>query len=220
MGRILKAAVFDWYQLMAYRKSMLFFLAYPLIMLLATNEEAGGVSFVGIMSLMTVGYAFSIEERYRTDRLPLPLDRRSKVVGRYLFTLGLLFVLSLIGPVEGIIFSLVLGRELDLAAMMGLWLGILLMVIIFAAFQLPLFFRMGYMRSRFLAMIPFLLCCLALPVVVNLLQEEGIRAFLNSLAETAEELAGIILLTLFGAAAVLTVISCLLSIAFYARREL
>ena len=220
MGGILKAAAFDWYQLLAYRKSMLFFFAYPLIMLLATGEAVSGVSFVGIMSIMTVGYAFSIEERYHTDRLPLPLDRWSKVVGRYLFTLSLIAALSLIGPAEAVVFSLVMGRELDLAAMMGLWLGVVLVVVIFAAIQLPLFFRMGYMKSRFLAMIPFLLCCMALPAVVNLLQEEGVRAFLSSLAQTAGELAAVILLALLGAAAVLIVLSCLLSIAFYARREL
>ena len=220
MGPILKAAAFDWYQLLAYRKSMLFFFAYPLIMLLVTGESVSGVSFVGIMSIMTVGYAFSIEERYHTDRLPLPLDRRSKVLGRYLFTLSLLAALSLIGPAEAVAFSLVLGRELDLAAMMGLWLGVLLVVVIFASFQLPIFFRMGYMKSRFLAMIPFLLCCIALPAVIKLVELEEIRAFLNSLAQSIQELAVILPLSLLGTAAAVLAVSCLLSVRFYARREL
>lgn len=39
---------FDYYQLLAYRKSMLFFLLYPALMAFFTGEAMSGVTFVGI----------------------------------------------------------------------------------------------------------------------------------------------------------------------------
>ena len=211
---------FDYYQLLAYRKSMLFFLLYPALMAFFTGEAMSGVTFVGIMSTMTVGYAFSIEERYRTDRLALPVDRKAKVRGRYLFTVGLIVAISLLGPVEGILLSVLMDQPLDLAAALGLWLATVLAVLILASFQLPVFFKVGYMKGRYVAVIPFMLCCLSVPLLLELLRDEGTRAVLE---KTVHQILGnpLFLLAALGVGAILALgISYRLSTRMYSRREL
>ncbi len=76
------------------------------------------------------------------------------------------------------------------------------------------------MKGRYVAVIPFMLCCLSVPLLLELLRDEGTRAVLE---KTVHQILGnpLFLLAALGAGAILALgISYRLSTRMYSRREL
>lgn len=100
---------------------------------------------------------FAIEEKNNLSRLYGTLSVRLKdiVLGRYIFIL-LTYVLAIIGVIL-LSFGITFFKSKPIH-MQELSLGISVSFLIFSIIvgvQMPLFFKMGYMKARFLSLIPF-----------------------------------------------------------------
>ncbi len=130
----------------------------------------GGTAGMGMMMAITAlfaSYPFAIGEKSGIDVLytTLRLSRRSVVTGRYLFALACdLLALAVVYTL-----SLVTGLALrpDQFDPLGLLITGLVLFGVFSlvqAVQLPMFFKLGYTKAKFLAYTPLV----ALPVILLL----------------------------------------------------
>ena len=101
--------------------------------------------------LLFPSYLFALDERAGLDRLYgiLPTARRTVVTGRYTtLLLGVLFALA-VGTGLGLVLSLVFHTSLE---GLGVTLALLAAAsVALLAIQVPLFFRFGYLRARFVS---------------------------------------------------------------------
>lgn len=171
--------------------------------------------------LFYISYPFAVSEKTQGDLLyaTLPISRHALVRGRYLFSLvvcgcsaGIAFILSI--PI-----SLVLKLPFDPLQMLGI-LGALFLVFTFMGLiQLPLYFKLGYTKAKFLSLAPFLLIGLIAIGFGAGMQDPSFMAGMTQLWESAVRqplpyILGVLVIWLG-----LFYLSLKLSQKFYANRE-
>ena len=206
-------------------KNLLTYLAIALFIAISSGS-ATAVATVGMMfGMMFSTYPFSLGEKSGLDALyaVLSLNRRAVVLGRYLFALVLDVCIVLLMNVLALV-CVPIGGLLAQSATYGvtagelMWMsmGIAAVLLVIQAVQLPIYFRHGYSKGRFLSMIPFMVLMTASLAVSSLL-EEGARERVAQLVSSLSNgwlVAGAAL-----ALGLMTYISYRLSLAAYAKRE-
>ena len=122
-------------------------------------NNTGSVVLIGIImafALMYSSYPFAIGEKNGIDQLysTLPMSKRSVVLGRY----GFVLAFDVMSGVAACIFSFALQTILrQTFSLYETLLTVLLLFVIytfFQAIQLPIYFKLGYAKAKFLAYMP------------------------------------------------------------------
>ena len=152
--------------------------------------------------------------------ITLSLNRKTVVVGRYLFALTFNLCAILFSIFFAIVGTLITGAA---GLVMGtsdiLLAGVLLaaVFIVIQSIQLPFFFKMGYTKAKFFSMVPFVALMAGYMVFMTASKDNGIVNRIESVLErmTSGVLVGFAVLALL----LICYVSYKLSIAFYKKRE-
>ncbi len=149
----------DFLTMKQYYKTYLFVLAYPLFLFPFFRSFVYVLSFSLVVTASTASSIFSVAEKNQLGRLysSLAITKNSMISGRYAFIFlhAPVFILAI--SLLGAAVNAVIGRAFDYRELV---LGIGLSLVLFsyaAGFQIPLVFRLGYTKSRYLIVLPFIL---------------------------------------------------------------
>lgn len=156
MSNIWKSTKLDFALVKPYIKTICFTMILSAFFAAVNRSLMTGISFAMCFIAMTSGYTFSITEKNSMERLYgiLPIRKSEMVMGRYIFiiimgSLGLIFslivhplVLTALGEKIGV-------SEIITAAFTGIFLFAL-----YTAFQLPGYYKFGFIRGRVFMYIP------------------------------------------------------------------
>ena len=156
MNDALKAARLNFSLIRPYKKNICITMLVPTVFAAINRSLMTEVSFAMCLMAMTAGYTFSISEKNGMDRLYgiLPITKKDLVLGRYLYTflMGLLTVLFSITVHPLVLRALgeaVQPLEICLAAILGIF-----MFTLYSVFQLPGYYKFGYINGRIFIFIP------------------------------------------------------------------
>jgi hypothetical protein len=181
---------------------------------------------IGLMlGTLFISYPFAIGEKNNLDALyvTLSVNQKTVVLGRYLFA----FFLNLCAISFSLVFAMlgVFGARLAGSFQNGggdslaFILAMPAMLLLIQSVQLPIYFKFGYSKAKFISIVPFALFMAAYGAFVSMAKESGIVTRLSAF------LAGILTNGAFTAALVVSVlavavyVSYSLSVAFYSKRE-
>jgi hypothetical protein len=195
------------------------------IFLSAVNGSVGMSLGIGVMlGTLFIGYPFAIGEKSNMDAMyaTLSVNRKTVVLGRYLFALALnictvafAFVVATIG---------VFGAKVLNVSQNGggetfpLVLAMTTLLIFIQAIQLPIFFKLGYTKAKFMSVIPFAFFMGLYAAFIGASKESGASGLSATLAGLLSDR----VLTATLAALLLAAVVCVsynLSVAFYRKRE-
>ncbi len=202
-------------------KQLLLYAAVILVIGMLIRYYSFSFGILMMYSLFYSSYPFITSEKTQGDLLyrTLPFTVRDLVRGRYLFALVINVASALIAVVVSIIMSFAFKQNLDPMELVFTG-GLLLLAVTFIEFiQLPMYFKLGYSKAKFLSMLPFMLLPLGVFAVVKLMEDPGIAARAERLVEQVVRQPLPFILVLIVVWLVFYVISSRLSRAFYTERE-
>ena len=223
MNKTLAFAKLDYLTVKPYLtwRTLLIFLAVFSSIGYGTGEPASVIGMCMMCSVMFACYPFSVGEKNATDTLysTLPITKKNIVTGRYFFTIILNLVMMAISLVVSIGVMVAFNREFVL-------LEVLLTAFICFAFfslveaiQLPIYFKFGYTKAKFLTYLPLLCFPASLMITSNIVGADNVIPLVtNALAwvESNAVLTAIIAVIVLGGVMYL---SAFLSHKFYKTRE-
>ena len=187
MSKVLSFVKLDFVTIKPYMtlKNLILFIAVAVIMTISSDMSASGIGVLMIFAGLYVTYPFAIGEKTDIDALyiTLSIKRSTVVLGRYLFA----FVVDVSSGLLAYFFTFVIftGLKKGFNAIESLIIVVVVFFIysIIQAIQLPIFFKLGYTKAKFLGYIPFM----GIPLVVvlfgnffkNMVLTEQITNFLN-----------------------------------------
>ena len=156
MNDTLKAARLDFSLIRPYMKNICLIMVIPAAFVAINRSLMTGVSFAMYLIAMTAGYPFSISEKNGMERLygVLPISEKALVLGRYLYTclmglLALLFSMIVHPLVLKALGETVQPPEICLTTILEIF-----MFTLYTVFQLPGYYKFGYINGRIFIFIP------------------------------------------------------------------
>ncbi|MDR0897487.1 MAG: ABC-2 transporter permease [Oscillospiraceae bacterium] len=183
-------------------KSLLIFGAVALFLSSVNGSMPMSIGIGFMLGTLFIGYPFAIGEKCNLDALytTLAIDRKTVVLGRYLFALLLnafcvLFsaVFAALGVFGTRALGIFQGGGGGSVGAITLLAGLLLLV---QMLQLPMFFKLGYTRAKFMNLLPFALIMAAFSAFTTLARDAGLGAGLSDALPTPIIIAVLALVTL------------------------
>ena len=181
-----------WKDILVTRKNLkfyaIFLIAYFSLAVLQIFDVTFVISFSTVIIMMLPVSCFSFDEAAKWDRFArsFPLDSRTIVGARYLFTLLILLAMAVFSAVCSLILAALGIGDTPLIENIGALLGSLGAGLFMVDIMLPLCYKLGPERAR-----PYLFAVILIPFVAVFLllrfgSDLGLSlAFLNQLSETA-----------------------------------
>lgn len=195
--------------------NLLIYGAIALFLSLTSGTITSGVG-VGIMlCTLFLSYPFVVGEKHNMDALyiTLSVSRNAVVAGRYLFTL-LLNVCLILGTFVLSSAGFIVTGFLGLTDNVGVlsrndgFLVLAALMLVVQAVQLPIYFKLGYTRAKFISIVPLAV------IVAGFFAFTGVAGdSFTIIARTLEYLAVLAILL------VIVFVSYKLSVLFYKKRE-
>ena len=223
MNKTLAFAKLDYLTVKPYLtwRTLLIFLAAFSSIGYGTGEPAAAIGMCMMCSVIFGCYPFSVGEKNSTDTLyaTLPLTKKNIVVGRYAFTIALnLFMLS-VSLVISIGFMVAFKKELVLLEVLLTALIYFVVFSLLEAIQLPIYFKFGYTKAKFLTYLPLLCFPASLMITSNIVGADSlIPLVMNGIAWVESNIAITAIITLVALGGVMY-LSAFLSFKFYKTRE-
>jgi hypothetical protein len=201
-------------------KNLLVYMGISAFLTIMSANLASGVGIGIMLGTLFISYPFVLAEKSNMDALytALSVSRKTVVLGRYIFTLAI----NLCGIAFSLIFvsiSLIASKifEFEINSN-GTFNGFIILASVFTfvqIIQLPLFFKLGYAKAKFLSFIPF--CAITAGYLVINRNMQAITAAVYKFTEMVSKpfaytaAAAVLLLAVY--------ISYSLSVTFYGKRE-
>lgn len=141
-------------------KNLVVFAAVALFISLMGGGVSASVQVGMMLGTIFVSYPFAVGDRCDMDALyaTLSVSRKTVVLGRYIFTFALNLcsvIFSLILASVGLAAAKFTGNSLSSAEAIWATFALAAVFIVVQAMQLPVFFKLGYAKAKFVSMIPF-----------------------------------------------------------------
>ncbi|MCL2142182.1 MAG: ABC-2 transporter permease [Methanimicrococcus sp.] len=173
MNKALSFVRLDFLTVKSYLKnSLILFAVVALIVILSTGVSTIVVSVVMVFAALLAAYPFAIGEKNNIDALypTLSINRRTVVLGRYLFALIVDICSGLFACLFAFAALTVMQKDFNAWESLAAILIIFLVYSGLQAVQLPIFFKLGYMKAKILAYLPFFGLFLLVFVFFNFLE--------------------------------------------------
>lgn len=123
------------------------------------KESLAFAAVIPLLPVFFVSYPFLADERGRHDLLyaTLPLQRSTVVWGRHLYFVVLEVCAFLIGVAASTAMSLFVGHRISLTITVLVALASATVATLMLAVQLPVLFRLGFTKSRWIVMLPMMI---------------------------------------------------------------
>jgi len=202
-------------------KNLFILIAVSFIMMWSTGENASVIGIIMVFAALYVTYPFAVGEQNGIDALyaTLSIKRNAVVLGRYLFAFIMDICAGVIACVLSFVLCALLQKGFDIRETAIVILTMFFVFSILQAFQLPIYFALGYAKAKFAAYLPFLGFPLVILGFSRLLKDSGFMKQLSALPEWIAE--NPVIAVLFGVVfwlAMMTV-SYRLSVSFYKKRD-
>jgi len=223
MNKTLAFAKLDYMTVKSYLnwKVSLLFLAVFAFIGYGTGEMAASIGMCMMYSVIFACYPFSVGEKNGLDTLyaTLPATKKNIVAGRYTFTVILNLIMLVVGFVVSTVLLTAFGKEFG-------WVETLLTALICFAFfslveaiQLPIYFKFGYTKAKFLVYLPLLCFPASIIIANNLLGADKMMPLLTDMLTWVEANVVITVVIALAAWIGLMLLSAVLSFRFYKKRE-
>jgi len=151
-------------------KNLLIFVAVALIFLIGNKSTSGATGMLMAYAAIYATYPFILGEKNNIDVLytTLPIRRKTVVLGRYLFALIIDMATGLFTLAFSLVVLSVMQTDFSVVESVAAMLVIFTVFSIMQAIQLPIYFKLGYTKAKFLAYLPFVVLPLAVFAASNL----------------------------------------------------
>jgi len=201
-------------------KNLLLYGAVVLFLTIMSADISTGLGIGMMFATMHTGYPFIAGEKCNMDALYITLSIRKKIVvlGRYIFT----FIINICFVLAVFAFSLIVilvygtfGNGLQMAANSSLLLIMPALFMSMQAIQLPLYFKLGYAKAKFISIIPFAI------IMAGYMVLTGFQGGISGLSETLNSVfaSGFAYLAIGAVFMGIMYASYRLSLVFYTKRE-
>jgi hypothetical protein len=207
-------------------KNLLIYAAVALFLTATSGSVASTATIAIMLGTMFISYPFALGEKSGMDTLytTLSLDRKTVVSGRYLFALALnlcVFVFAIVFGLIGVFTNSFIAETSGVTGFsdeLFITSGVIVVLLFFTqSLQLPLYFKLGYSKAKFLSIIPFVMLMAGFMALSAFGRGRTLTSrvmdFLSSL--NVAWLVVCVVLVL----AVVVFVSYILSVAFYRKRE-
>ncbi len=182
MTKLLQFARLDFMTIKPYflGKNLFIYLAMAIFLSIINGGAASGLGVGAIIAMLMSGHTFAVGEKCNADALYVTLSfkRKQVVAGRYMFFLIFNVVIIvcavIVGAFAGIV-SGALGMEVNSVAI-EVWIALAAVFVLAQAIQLPLYFKLGYTKARFIILFPIVLLYSLFFVALMLLRDAQIMA--------------------------------------------
>ena len=185
-----------------------------------TDSAAQTIYIMGInmISYILIMYSTAYDDLNKSDIMlnSLPINRKDIVSERYLSIFVFILASSIIMAFTGVIMTLLgIGGNIRIIKLSDIGMAATsLSIIVFL--YLPVYFKLGYLKAKLVNFLVFFAVFFLPTLLARLLAKNTSIAFLRSLNQLTEMQLVLIMLTFAG---VLGLISYVLSLSFYRKRE-
>jgi hypothetical protein len=200
-------------------------LIYAAVMLFIVVPAGSISSAIGLgmtFATLFVSYPFALGEKSNMDALyaTLSLDRKTVVLGRYIFALALnlcavLFSIALSSV--GLLAAKILGLSISSGSASWYYTALTAAFAVIQAMLLPVYFRFGYTKARFLILLPLCLIMAISAALKSAISSGKIFSMISDFTVASGNIKMVIIAGL--ALCLLAFASYNLSLAFYKKRE-
>lgn len=202
-------------------KNILIFLLVFIFIGYGTGEPSTLIGMLMMYSTIYASYPFAMGDKNGIDTLyaTIPLKKSNIVAGRYMFTLSLNIVVGAISLAVSAILMAALGKGFDWGETFITILICFTLFSILEAVQLPIYFKLGYAKAKFLAYLPLMAFPAAVVAISTFVGKDSFLPLIESMFSWIQEngLYTIILIAVIWL--LIMLFSGLLSCHFYKKRE-
>lgn len=223
MNRTLSFAKLDYITIKPYLtlKNMFIFLFLFAFIGYGTGEPTLMISMLMMYSTIYASYPFAVGDKNGIDTLyaTLPIAKRNIVMGRYIFSLCLNIIVGVVTLVISAILMTALRKGFDWEETFITILICFALFSILEAVQLPIYFKLGYAKAKFLAYLPLAAFPAAVMALSAFVGKGSFLPFIESMFLWIQinSLLAIILIAIIWV--LIMLFSGLLSYGFYKKRE-
>ena len=186
-----------------------------------TGETAVVVGMCMIYAVIFSSYPFAVGEKNALDTLyaTLPVNKKQMVAGRYLFSICLTLTALILSCILSFILMTVLGKAFDLIITLMSALVCFLLFSLIEAIQMPIYFKFGYTKAKFLTYIPLMAFPLATVIVSTLVGKNELMPLVTDIMAWIEANMALTTVLCIVLWACIMLLSGMLSYRFYKKRE-
>jgi len=175
------------------------------------------ISMCMMCSVVFACYPFTIG--LDTLYFTLPLTKKNVILGRYVFTISLNLAMLLVAYILSFTMMTIFSKDFDLLVNLLTGLACFGLFTFIEAIQIPIYFKMGYTKAKFLTYIPLIAFPALIIAVTTFINEDKLFSTLTNIFTWIENN---IIITVLACVAVwlgMMCLSMLISLKFYAKRE-
>jgi hypothetical protein len=206
--------------------TLLIYAALVLFLSISFDSAASGLGVGFMIGLIFGSYPFAVGEKTNMDAFytTLAMSRKNVVLGRYLFALvfnALAIVCSLTLSTAGLLIAgtWITAPETTSFATFVTFATLILLFLVIQSAQLPIFFKFGYAKAKFMGLLPVCLLLGLSAVVPALARNEAIYRRLAVLLDVVLSRQQTVIALAAALVLLLVFASYRLSLSFYGKRE-
>jgi hypothetical protein len=202
-------------------KSLIPILFVIILVRFATGEQSVVIGMLSMYSAIFASYPFAVSDKNGMDTLyaTLPLRKSEVVIGRYIFVLFLNIAAGIAAFAVSAVSMIVLKEELLLKETFISIAACLFIFSLVEAFQLPIYFKLGYAKAKMLAYLPLVFFAAAVIAVTNIAGKDNTFEFLSNASSWIIENTFIAIATILMLWLTVLTASVLLSLNLYKSRQ-
>lgn len=223
MNEILSFAKLDYITIKCYLtfKNLVIFLSIFAFMGYLTGEVAAPIGMMMMYSTIYASYPFAVGDTNGIDTLyaTLPITKNNIVMGRYVFALCLNVIVGIAAFIISGLLMAVIDKGYSWSVISATILICFALFSILEFIQLPIYFKLGYAKAKFLSYLPLVGFPVVVMAVSAIVGKEKLLPIIENLIIWMQEnrlISIIIFVFLWG---LIMVCSGLLSYRFYKKRE-
>lgn len=223
MNRTLSFTKLDYLTIKPYLtlKNMLLFVLVFAFIGYGTGEPSMLIGMLMMYGVIYSSYPFAVGDKNGIDTLyaTIPLKKSNIVAGRYIFALSLNIIVGAVALAVSAALMIALGKEFNLIETIMTILVCFALFSIVEAVQLPIYFKLGYAKAKFLAYLPLAAFPAAVVAISAFVGKDTLLPFIENMFSWMQEngLYAIILIAVIWV--LIMFFSGLLSYHFYKKRE-
>ena len=202
-------------------KNLIILICLPVFLMWANNSIPFAAGIIMVFGALFISYPFAVGEKNGIDALyaTLSIARNTVVLGRYLFALTLNLCTGTLGFILAYLSSAVLKIDFQIGETVLIILVLFAAYSIVHAFQLPIYFKLGYTKAKFSAYIPLMVLPLMMITISSLIQNSDVTATLSAIPAWIDKNSLLFLTACVLLWIALEIISYRVSLAYYRKRD-
>ncbi len=188
MNKAVSVVKFDILTVKPYIKSMFFLIPIGILLAISNKDAMMLPPMFMLWATLFTAYPFSIGEKNSLDKFlgTTSLKRKSVITGRYLFAYFSAFIILLLALSMVILTYVYTKAPVDPRAIVFVSSISIFLYSFIISFQIPLYFKLGYLKAKMFTFIPLFGVGLIVPAITIIPSGNSISDFLKWLSNIIE----------------------------------